>query len=44
MTEPKEKPIQIDEIKITGTASVSWPDEAPAKEEKEPIHDDPDEG
>jgi hypothetical protein len=44
MTEPKEKPIQVDDIKISGTASVSWPDEVTEKEDKESIHDNPDEG
>lgn len=43
MTEPKEKPIKIDDIKIAGTATVAWPDEETAKEEKESNHDDPDE-
>lgn len=42
--EPKEKPIEMDEIKITGTASVTWPDDETVKEEKESIHDNPDEG
>lgn len=43
MAEPKDKTITIDDIKIAGTATVSWPDEEAVKEEKESIHDDPDE-